>query len=275
MTFCFAEGSFRQPEEVRMPVSDLALQRGVGVFETIRTYNGRPMALSAHLKRLAGSAAMSRISLPMPISEMEQIIRDGLSRRGEDGRARPVITGGDVLDPQKGFTSPRFFVFFEPLDTPPAEAYEKGVALLPVDQERPLPRIKSINYMPALTSMGEDPGALEVLYCPDGLVTEAARSSAFMVSDGGLVTAPVDRVLAGTRRSIVIELAREAGLKVDERCPRVEELNTAMEFFITGSVKEVMPVTRIGRTTIGSGMPGPLTRRLHHLFLSNLERWME
>ncbi len=274
MSFCYIDGTFVPVTEARIPVTDLSVQRGIGVFETIRTYGGRPMALSRHLARLRDSAERCGISLPMSLDQMEKIIREGLLKTGGDSRARPYITGGDEMR-EGNFPKPRFFVFFEPLNPPPQKLYTKGAALVPVDMERPLSFLKSINYMQGYLPLRQDPDALEILYCPGGEITESSHSNAFMVSKGKIVTAPLDRVLDGTMRSMTIEVALEAGFEVEERCPRLEELAEAQEFFITGSVKEILPVTRIGRQTIGKGTPGPVAAMLRHRYLQNLDRWLE
>ncbi|MDO9508300.1 MAG: aminotransferase class IV [Thermovirgaceae bacterium] len=275
MTICYAEGDFTELERASLPLSDLAFQRGIGVFETIRIYDGHPMAMTPHLERLAESARRCRIALPLPLEEMKDLIREGVRRYGENGRARPFITGGDVLDKEKGFTKPRFYVFFEPLDAPSEKTYLEGVALHPVDASRPMPSIKSINYLGSYLPLAEDPGALEILYCPGGEITESSHSNAFMIKDGKILTAPVERVLEGTMRNMAIEIAREAGFIVEVRCPRDEELPLCSEFFITGSVKEILPVSRVGKTFIGGGKPGPVSAHLRRLYLQNIERWVE
>ena len=275
MTICYAEGSFTKLENASLPLSDLAFQRGIGVFEMIRIFDGQLMAMTPHLERLAESAHRCRISLPMPLEDMKKIIREGVARYGENGRARLFITGGDVLDKEKGFTKPRFYVFFEPLNAPSEKTYREGVALHPVDTSRPTPSIKSINYLGSYLPLAEDPGALEILYCPGGEITESSRSNAFMVHDGKILTAPLDRVLVGTMRNIVIALAAENGFTVEERCPRSEDLPRCSEFFITGSVKEVLPVVRVGKAIIGGGNPGPVSAHLRHLYLQNIKRWVE
>lgn len=275
MTICYAEGNFTELGNASMPLSDLAFQRGVGVFETIRIFDGRLIAMTAHLERLAESARSCRISLPMPLDEMKHIIREGVTLYRKNGRARPFITGGDLLDKENGFTRPRFYVFFEPLDAPSEKAYREGIALHPVDDPRPMPSIKSINYLGGYLHLAEDPGALEILYCPGGEITESSHSNAFMVSRGKILTAPLDKVLMGTMRNMVIALASENGFAVEERCPRVEELPLCSEFFITGSIKEILPVIRVGKILIGGGKPGPVSAHLRRLYLQNIERWGE
>lgn len=274
MSLCYIDGSFVPVSEARIPVTDLSVQRGIGVFETIRTYGGRPMALTRHLFRLRDSAARCGISLPMDLEEIKKIIREGLSKIEGDSRARPYVTGGDEM--RDGiFPSPRFFAFFEPLNPPPLELYARGAALFPVDMERPLSFLKSINYMQGYLPLREDPDALEILYCPGGEITESSHSNAFMVKDARIITAPLERVLDGTMRGMTLEVAREAGFETEERTPRVAELVEAQEFFITGSVKEILPVVRIGKTSIANGQPGPVAKLLRQRYLQNLERWLE
>jgi branched-chain amino acid aminotransferase len=115
----------------------------------------------------------------------------------------------------------------------------------------------------------------ECLYCPEGEVTETLRSSFFMSRGGRLITAPEGRVLGGVTRNIIIQLARENGIEVEERCPGIEELKFADEAFLTGSGKEVLPVVKIGDTTIGGGRPGPMAARLRKLYRDALERWLD
>ena len=275
MTICYADGVFKQFNEASLPLSDFAFQRGVAVFETIRTYDGRPMALTPHLERLAASASGCRIIMPMILEEMKDVIREGIRFAGGEVRIRPFITGGDILDSDRGFTRPRLFVIFEPLSPFPEEDYRNGVSLHPVDSSRPMACVKSVNYLGSYHPLAEDPEAMEVLYCPEGEITESSHSNAFMLLDDKIVTAPEDRVLPGTMRSMILEIAGEAGLLVEERCPSTDELRHCEEFFISGSVKEILPVVRVGRTVIGNGKPGPVSSYLRRLYLQNLGRWLE
>mgnify|MGYP005804539791 CR=1 FL=1 len=83
------------------------------------------------------------------------------------------------------------------------------------------------------------------------------------------------RVQNGGTRDILKRLDTENGFTVEERCPREEELAQADEAFITGSVKEILPVVRVGSQKIGSGRPGPAVQRLQHIFLQNMPKWLD
>jgi branched-chain amino acid aminotransferase len=252
----------------------MAIQRGVGVFDSLRTLDGKPLALSLHLDRLENSLADAGIALPARRDEIEAVVREGISRMNEETAIRIYVTGGD-LDSGGTFPAPRWFVLFESMHRPDASAARQGITLSPLPHERPLPLLKSINYMAAFVEKRVHPEAYEILYCPEGEITEATSSNAFMVIDGKIVTAPLERVLSGVTRGFVMEVAREAGYRVEERCPKTDELPRAAEFFITGSVKEILPVVKIGSTRIGDGMPGPVTRHLTQLLAGTLDRWLE
>lgn len=274
------DGVFRPLNETKLPVSDLIIQRGVGVFESIPTVDGRPLCMTAHIERLLVSANASTIDLPVAPDEMKSIIREGLSRlaRMEPGREtliRPYITGGDDFDELKGFRHPRFFILFENANRPPKELYEKGVLLWPLDMARRSPETKSVDYMTSYSLEARENGAFEVLYCPGGEITEGAHSSFFLVKDGELVTAPLNRVLSGTTRRIVIELARRNGIRVCESVALLAGLSGYQEAFITGSLKGILPVVGVGGTVIGDGRPGAVTKRLREIYASGISEWLE
>ena len=271
---CYVNGKFVQPEEAALPISDLIIQRGVGIFETISTYKKRPLMLTLHLERLLTGAKNSYITPPMGIAEMRDIIREGVQMLDDELLIKVYLSGGDVFDRVRGFTGPRFFVIYETLVPPPREFYENGVRLEPIDDCRDDPSTKSVDYRKAYTLSPHDEHT-EILYCPAGEITESAYSSFFLYLNDTLVTAPLTRVLKGTTRQAVMDLARRAGINVEERCPLLAELPQATEAFITGSVKKILPVVRVGAQIIGDGHPGPATKRLSDLYLEHILEWLE
>ncbi|WP_352401513.1 aminotransferase class IV [Synergistes jonesii] len=279
MAVCYYDGKYAPMEECSLPLTDLAIQRGVGAFESIRIYDGTPFAMTMHLDRLAGSVAGAGIEAAGIIGKLPGVIRGWLAQeenRGFDGLAKPYITGGDVNN-RGVFPNPRFFVIFEDSHGPTPEEREKGVVLVPNHTARPFPLIKSTNYLFGFIPLGKAEDAkFESLYItPEGEVTESMSSNFFICKEGKIVTAPVGKVLKGVTRDIILTLAAENGFKVEERCPRESELAEADEAFITGSVKEVLPVVRVGAVKIGNGRPGPVAQALRHLFVKNKGRWMD
>ena len=278
MSICYCNGKYMPTEECSLPVSDLAIQRGVGAFESIRVYDGHPFAMTQHLERLATSTAESCIEAADIIKSLPDIIREGIRQKDcpQDGIVKPYITGGDVNN--KGhFPAPRLFVLFEDAHRPTDEERKKGVALEPNRVERAYPIIKGTNYLQGfipLTKTNKE--SFEALYITrEGEITESTSSTFFLCLNGRLVTAPVGRVLRGITREILISLAKNAGYKIEERCPLESELKDAQEAFLSGSVKEILSIVRIGEQIIGNGKPGPVAQHLQHLFTANKSRWME
>lgn len=277
MKLCYVNGEFMPFDEVRIPASDHIILRGIGVFDLVRTYNRRPMMMTDHLNRLIKSASSLGIEQKLTLDQMKSIVQEGIGKMPGDGEVLVnfYITGGDDFLDDCRFPNPRYFVIFSDLVPPHKSRYEKGVRLYPLDRARLMPSAKSIDYTAALAKNALDPGALEVLYCPGGVITEAGHSSFFLVKNASVITAPDDMVLSGTVRSIVIKLLEENHIPLELRPPRTDELSQAQEAFITGSVKEIMPVIQIGSSVIGEGRPGPFTAKITELYRKNIYRYVE
>lgn len=279
MSLAYYNNKFKPLSETFIPVTDLIVQRGIGVFDSIRTYGRSPFALTDHINRLAGSAKMSGIAADDIIAKLPAIIHEGLKRPelpDEDMMVKAYITGGEIND-RGHYPKPDFFVIFDDVHKITKEELTHGVALRKNMLERPFPEVKSTNYLMAYIPMmfAKSADDFESLYIVNGEITESAASNFFLVLDGKLVTAPVGRVLDGITRKVLLTLAKENDIPVEIRCPLESELTMADEAFITGSVKEVLPVIRIGDQVIGTGKPGPIAHRLLELYNANIGRWLE
>lgn len=265
----FLYGEFVDANRARVKFCDIqGLLRGHAVFETVRTYNRRPFALEEHLRRLKGSAERLGLKISIAQEDIARIVHQGVKLLGDEALIRLFLVAGD--------SGPFLLLTFDPLLRISPETYEKGVKLKPVDFPRPFPEVKGTCRLAGWLARREDGEAWEVLYCPNGEITEAETSNFFLVlASGTVVTAPADRVLPGVTRGIVTEILKRMGIPLEERCPRLEELRAAKEAFITGSVKEILPVVRVGELVIGNGAPGELTRRLHLEYRAEVQRRME
>ena len=271
---CYIDGKFVKPEEAHLPLSDLIIQRGVGVFEAFASFNGKSLMLTPHMNRFIASAKSSGIENIPDVEHMKAVVREGIAKIGRDVRIRTFLSGGDYFDEEKGcFPEPRFFVIFDEVGILSQEARERGVVLEPVSFGRDNPEVKSVDYR-ATYKMPRD--AYDILYCPNGEITECGHSNFFLIlSDGRIITAPLSRVLKGTTRSAAIELAKQEGYTVEERCPLWSDLAGASEAFITGSMKLIVSVVRIGGITIGDGKPGKVTRHLYEQYTKHMQQWLE
>lgn len=119
-----------------------------------------------------------------------------------------------------------------------------------------------------VTRLGYDEALLLDAY---GHVCEGAGENAFMVKRGVLWTPPTSAsILAGTTRDSVMRMARDQGIEVVERLFSRDELWCADEVFLTGTAAEITPVREVDDRVIGTGEPGPITRRLQEIFFETV-----
>jgi branched-chain amino acid aminotransferase len=128
------------------------------------------------------------------------------------------------------------------------------------------PAVKSLNYLNNILAKIEanNAGVEEaVMLNAEGFVAECTADNLFIVKNGELLTPPLSAgALYGITRQTVMELARQAGLRVSEPNLTRYDLFCADECFLTGTGAEIMPVIKIDGRVIGSGKPGIVTRQL-------------
>jgi branched-chain amino acid aminotransferase len=128
------------------------------------------------------------------------------------------------------------------------------------------PAIKSLNYLNNILAKIEAniAGVEEaILLNAEGYVAECTGDNLFVVKNGELQTPPLSAgALYGITRATVMDLAREAGLRVSEPNLTRYDIFNADECFLTGTGAEIIPVVKVDGRVIGSGRPGPLTRML-------------
>jgi branched-chain amino acid aminotransferase len=265
MDIYYIDGEFVPAEHAVIPVTDLAVLRGLGAFELLRTYGGKPFALDAHLKRLIASTQKMGLPLPGNSDHIKQVVLDTLARNRhhEEANIRIIITGGSSVDFMTHQGQPRLLVLVSEFPGQPREWYTDGVKITTMTSRRILPGAKSINYLSATIALqkAREKGAVESAYVDrDGLVYECTTSNIFAFVGDRLVT-PGRRILAGITRGVILQMA-EAMFTIEVRDLSFPELIAAAEVFITGTNKGIVPVVRIDDVIIGEGRPGPRTRRL-------------
>ena len=270
----YIDGEFLPKAEAKVSVFDHGLLYGDGVFEGIRSYNGRVFKLDEHLERLYDSAKSIMLQIPISIETMEATVLETLRRNHlTEAYIRLIVTRGvgDLgLDPDK-CPKPSIIIIADKIVLYPQKYYEEGLEIVTVSVRRNYaeainPRIKSLNYLNNILAKieGKQAGAEEVLMLnAEGYVVECSGDNIFWIKNETLVTPPVHMgILEGVTRNSVIDLAREAGMRVEERVFTRHDLYIADECFLTGTAAEVIPVVKIDRRSIGDGQPGKITQRL-------------
>ncbi|MDJ0987300.1 MAG: aminotransferase class IV [Desulfobacterales bacterium] len=269
----YVDGQFVDATEAVIPVDDLAIMRGYGVFDLLRTLNGRPLFLKEHIQRLEESARRIGIKLPWTQRQLVDIVINTLHRNSfQESNIRIVVTGGsspDFITPQG---KPRLLVLVTQAPMLPQEWYIDGVKIITFFSERSIPGAKSIDYVAATIALKQarDQGAIEAVYVDHNqYVLEGTTSNIFALINGSLVT-PGKGILSGITRKAVLQLAAKT-LTVEIRDLDLDELRSAEEVFITGTNKMIVPVVQVDKRTIGKGRPGQATRTLMHAFSKQID----
>jgi branched-chain amino acid aminotransferase len=267
-------GEIQPIAEATIPVMDHGFLFGDSVYETLRAYQGRFFRFDAHFDRLRNSADGLELELPLSGDEFLERCKATVTAADEpDAAVRIVVTRGVGpmhIDPI-GCNSPNVLVFARPRPRYPEGAYTNGLGIAIVERRRNAkksldPNVKSGNYLNNVLALVEarKVGAFEGIMCnAEGYVAEGTTSNLFLVKDGVLRTAPLSvGLLSGITRRTVLELAEALAIPLQEERFTASDLRDADEAFITSSLKQVMPVTRIDELTLSDGRRGPITGRL-------------
>jgi len=269
----YINGKLVPRREASISAFDRGFLYGYGIFETMRSYNGRVFRLDQHLSRLMLSSEQLALDRELDTSQLERAVYDTLKANNlSDARIRLTVSAGEG---ERGITpsasaSSTVMIVAEELVLPSTESYEEGIHAVTVATRRNshsvLSRTKSMCYLDSLIAKHEAAaaGADEAILLNEmGLVAECSTSNIFLVVGRRLVTPALDSgVLPGITRGVVLELASGMDITVEERGVPADELLTADEAFITNSIVEILPVSRIDGRVVGSGGVGGMSGSL-------------
>ena len=273
-------GRISGERDAAISVFDHGFLYGEGVYETMRTYNGRPFLYERHMHRLRRSAEMIVLEVPFSDDELADRIRQTMAAAGLNGSEayiRVLLTRGigELTYDPKATPVPSFVIIVKPHVDPPPAAFERGVkvCLSPILRNHPQslnPMIKSNNLLNNALAMQEAirrGGAEAIMRNHRGELSECSQSNLFIVKSGVMLTPPLNAgLLPGITREFVIETARDLGVNTREETLREDELFAADECFLTSTTKELLPIVQVDDRRIGSGAPGPVTRMLLEAF---------
>ena len=269
----YLNGDFLPEVEAKVSVFDRGFLLGDGVYEVIPVYDGFSFQLRGHLERLQSSLDGVRMKNPLTNTEWQSMIEQLIKRNGSGNQSVYLqVTRGvaprDHLFPQ-GVT-PTIFAMSNLLH-PVDDKYKKqGIAAITLPDIRwHNCNIKAITLLPnsLLKQQALEAGAQEALLIREGYLTEGATSNAYVVIDGTIYTSPKDeKVLPGITREVVIALAAKSGIPLLEQAVTLNDLKHADEVWVSSSTKEVLPVTLLDGSKVGSGLPGPLWQQIDMLY---------
>ena len=268
--YCFLNGKILPLSEAKIGVGDIGLLRGYGIYDGIAAFNGKPFRFTDHWNRFVSGAHILNLNVPITEEKAQKIIEELAVKNGFIDRAnvRIILTGGQTIGGiEYDFENPTFYILVEKWEPLPLDFYKSGAKLVTYRHMRELPEYKTTNYIRAvnLQNWRKEEKAVEILYTHEGEVLECATSNVFILKNKTLIT-PVENILKGITRKVVLGLANKANFKIEERRIEEEELKTADEVFVTSSFKDIVPIVKIDDFVIAGGEVGPVTKDLMEEF---------
>ena len=270
----YIDGNYYPKSQAKVSVYDHGLLYGDGVFEGIRAYNGVVFKFKEHVDRLYRSAHAIMLKIPLTKEEMIQAVLDTLRRNKlKDSYIRLLVTRGigDLgLDPRK-CPKPSVIIITDTISLHADDAEENGITTMlswvrrnPVDTTTH--EIKSLNYLNSILAKIEaNINGVDEAICleSNGYIAEGVGENVFIVKNGEIMTPPLSTgALPGITAQVAVNLAVKLGYKLTVTNLTPFMLFTADEAFFTGTAMELMPIREVNKRRIGSGKPGPVTKKL-------------
>ena len=274
----YVNGRYVPKSEAVVHIEDRGYQFADAVYEVWALFDGKLSDPVGHFARLERSLGELKIAMPMSIAALTLVLKETVRRnRVRDGMAYLQVSRG-VARRDHAFPNPEvppaIVITVSRVDRQAAEARaQAGAAVITVPETRwGRCDIKTVGLLPnALAKQAaREAGAVEAWFIDEmGLVTEGASSNAWIVDkDGALRTRDTQaNILRGVTRMSLLDVAREAGMTVEERPFSRQEALEAREAFITGAGTLVLPIVKVDGRAIGDGAPGPVATALRRLYI--------
>jgi branched-chain amino acid aminotransferase len=279
----YINGLFTRLSNAKVSILDRGFCYGDGLFETLRSNNGKVFRLEHHINRLFKSLSQVLIELPMTRLELMRVVQETISRnKFKNAILRLAVTRGDTQSNIQidSNVPPTLVINIRPFVPLAKSVYKKGIRIM-LFQERANRtnglenRLKSCNYLSniLIKEISDRKNYMEgIVVDPDFGVTEGTTSNIFIVKQGILKTPPLSPyVLEGVTRQVVLEIAKEHKIPFLAEQISTDDILKADEVFITNSGIEIVPVTQVDSGVIGNKKPGILTEFFHDEFLKCVE----
>jgi D-alanine transaminase len=276
MNIVYLNGEFISKTDAKISVLDRGFLFGDGVYEVIPVYQKKPIGLKFHLARLEKSLTAIEIAPPYSINEWITILQKLAQLNQLDNETFTFylqITRGTTSERLHEYTNdiaPTTMAFCKSLPMCDSKKLAKGLkAILIPDYRREHCYVKSINLLPNVLAyqQAHQANAIEAILIKDNHAVEASHSNLFMVKDNVLITPPLSpKILAGITRHIILQLAKQNHIRYEERNIKEKELHDADEIWVTGSSKEICPITQLNDQMLKHNTAGPLWHQMNELY---------
>jgi branched-chain amino acid aminotransferase len=274
--YAFINDQFLPIEKATLNVSDLAIQRGYGIFDFFKVQNHVPLFLDDYLDRFYNSASSMYLENIPGREKLKEIIFELLKRNQlANAGVKMIVTGGYSTDAYQ-IAPPNLIITQHTLILPTTAQIEKGIKIITHEYRRDIPAVKTINYIIGvwLQKKVVESNASDVLYHYENEVTEFPRCNFFIVKNDDTVITPSKNILKGITRKRLLEMR---DLKVNEGTITLQDLKSAKEAFLTSTTKRILPIVQIDDDLVGNGKPGRITQELdtalHAIEKEEIERF--
>jgi len=221
---------------------DIDMNKGNMVYEVIRIIDGTPLFFADHYSRMVESFLAINSNMSIHSTELRKQIGKLVEANGNKNcNVKFVVFVVNGLQKVVGYISKSYY--------PTIEQINNGVQVGLLRLERQNPNIKLVNqeYKRTVNKEISESGIFEVLLVNnDGYITEGSASNVFFVKKNKIVTTPGDRVIKGVTRKHIIEACKSTKYEGTEELTHVNELDEVEGVFLTGTSKNVLPVSAIG-----------------------------
>lgn len=267
----FVNGEIVAKEQAVISVLDHGFLYGVGIFETMRMYDGKLFLWEKHAARLMAGLSALQIRHEWTPAYLEEAIRQTVQANGlADAYIRLSITGGaEGVGLIAGeYERPSLFIFAKPVapitDAAPAAKWLQTVSI-PRQTPESGRRYKTHNFLNnvfAKQEAGSDPQVEGLFLTREGYVSEGVVSNVFWIVEGSLYTPSAEAgILEGVTREFVLSLAQRLGIVWQEGLYPLEHLLGAQEAFVTNSIQEIVPIFQVNETCLPTSY-GSVTKAL-------------
>ena len=270
------DGGYLSADEAMVPVNDRGFLFGDGVYEVTPAYRGRLFRWDQHLERMR--RGLAAIGIDFDPGRLRGVKDELLARNAlgdvEVAYVYVQVTRG-VAPRSHAFPNPpaqpTIYGFANEYRRPSREVWGKGYDAVTVpDQRWARADVKAIALLANVLAQqaAVDARVNDSIFVRDGIALEGSHANLFAVLDGVLTTAPRSNyILHGVTREFVIELARGAGIPVEERAIPLDEFRGADEVFLSGTTTEVRPLVQVDGRPVGDGKVGPVAVALYDAFV--------
>ena len=274
----YLNGQYLAIEEASISVMDRGFLFGDGVYEVIPVFGNKLLRFDEHLTRLQNSLNRISLSNPFDSNEWKTVFSNLLEKNSGEDRAIYLQISRGVYDRRDLSTfvdaktqySPTVFVMVLQVKQPNIEVLSAGISAITVDDFRwNACDIKSTSLVAnvMLKQQAADANVEDAILIRNGVVTEGTASNVFLVKQGVLITPPTgSQLLPGITRDLVIEIAENNAIVVEQREIKEAELYSADEIWMTSSTREIAPVINLNGEVVGSGVAGKLWKRVMDLY---------